>query len=66
RNTKDSTSVQLDHGTWSDDWKWSQLHEWIDASIIQLVFRIRKVGLEFHTQHELNSWHDSPYRYRLV
>ncbi|EEY68340.1 uncharacterized protein PITG_04779 [Phytophthora infestans T30-4] len=46
RNTKDSTSVQLDHRAWSGDWKWSQLHKWMDASIIQLVFGIRKVGIE--------------------
>ncbi|ETM00132.1 hypothetical protein L917_03113 [Phytophthora nicotianae] len=57
---------QLDHGTWSNDWNWSQLHEGIDASIVQLVFSIGKVGIELHTQHVLNAWHHSPYRYRLV
>lgn len=28
--------------------------------------RIRIVRIELHTQHVLESWHHSPYRYRLV
>eukprot|EP00644_Phytophthora_capsici_P006976 jgi/Phyca11/103854/e_gw1.8.897.1 len=46
RNTEDPIPVKLNSGSRRDNGDWSQLHQWVCSSFVQLVFSFRKVNIK--------------------